>query len=397
VTFTSIRSSLVNKDDQLPQGDTRSITRLRWIVRCLAVALPLVVVLAQTADTSPSRRAVAHLVAIGWLVALLCYLALAVTTVKLVMALRRSGIDWIGAFFCLLFLGPVVALVLSFTPALRKEHNTATTLDFVLLAFGSFFALLWLLGRDAPSPLGALPLVPWVLLKLHRRGLTGALVRLSLAPMACLSAWAMVDAAREFGWAGVLMAWLLFSGPLAAGASGFDAKRRRLNTRLWAIVAFCLPFAAPAVLALIPSPRSGGIPAWRRWWWRLGPLNEQAFLNAIWNGDLATVKAQARKGADVNCIDRQTDGKPTALILAFKAGHDEIAQCLMSRGADVNGRDANGNTCLFNLERCKDARVMAELLIARGADVHIRNGFGKTALAFCPPAVAGILGNAGAK
>jgi hypothetical protein len=126
-------------------------------------------------------------------------------------------------------------------------------------------------------------------------------------------------------------------------------------------------------------------------------MSNDILLNAIWNGDIETVKSEVEKGSDVNCVDYKTEGQPTALILALKAGHEEIAKYLISKGANVNGVDKNGNTCLFNLKMCKNGSNMAQLLIENGADVNIINVFGFTALKFCESDVATILKNAGAK
>ena len=122
-----------------------------------------------------------------------------------------------------------------------------------------------------------------------------------------------------------------------------------------------------------------------------------SLLNTIWNGNIETVKFEVEKGAYVNCVDYKTDGQPTPLILAFKAGQEEIAKDLILKGADVNGKDGNGNTCLFDLRMCENGGAIAKLLIENGVDVNIRNGFGFTALKFCDSEVTTILKNAGAK
>ena len=77
------------------------------------------------------------------------------------------------------------------------------------------------------------------------------------------------------------------------------------------------------------------------------------FLNAIWNGDITAVQSEVENGADVNCVDHGTDGQPTALILALMAGREDIAKYLISKGANVNAKDSNGNTCLFKLRMCQ--------------------------------------------
>jgi hypothetical protein len=124
---------------------------------------------------------------------------------------------------------------------------------------------------------------------------------------------------------------------------------------------------------------------------------EQAFFTAIWNGRLRIVKAAVKKGADVNWFDSRSDGCPTALILALKGGRDEIAGYLVSKGAQVNKTDNNGNTSLFFLTTCKNKAAMARLLIESGVDVNHRNDFGTTALRFCPSEAVIVLVEAGAQ
>lgn len=126
-------------------------------------------------------------------------------------------------------------------------------------------------------------------------------------------------------------------------------------------------------------------------------MSNDIFLNAIWNGNIETVRSELAKGADVDCVDYGTDGQPTALILSLMAGHEEIAKYLISKGTNVNGKDGNGNTCLFDLRMCKNGRAMAKLLIDNGADVNITNNFGFTALKFSSPEVTTILKNSGAR
>jgi hypothetical protein len=124
---------------------------------------------------------------------------------------------------------------------------------------------------------------------------------------------------------------------------------------------------------------------------------EQAFFTAIWNGRLRIVKAAVKRGADVNGVDGRSDGCPTALILALKGGRDEIAAYLISKGAQVNKTDSNGNTSLFFLGTCKNKAAMARLLIESGVDVNHRNDFGKTALRLCPSEAVIVLVEAGAQ
>ena len=74
----------------------------------------------------------------------------------------------------------------------------------------------------------------------------------------------------------------------------------------------------------------------------------------------------------------------TPLHLAAFFGHKEVAQILLSRGADVNARSKNSrfakeNTPLHAAAANRQVGV-AELLIAHGADVNARDGGGFTPL-----------------
>ncbi len=75
----------------------------------------------------------------------------------------------------------------------------------------------------------------------------------------------------------------------------------------------------------------------------------------------------------------------TPLHLASFFGHQEVADLLLARGADVNARSrstrfARENTPLHAAAANRQVAV-AELLIARGADVNARDGSGFTPLA----------------
>src|SRR5215470_17951604 len=71
--------------------------------------------------------------------------------------------------------------------------------------------------------------------------------------------------------------------------------------------------------------------------------------------------------------------KPEALLAAVKRGDAAEVQALLDRGADVNARDATGNTALMLAVLYGDAGLVKRLL-ARKADPRLANAAGATAL-----------------
>jgi ankyrin repeat protein/beta-lactamase regulating signal transducer with metallopeptidase domain len=97
------------------------------------------------------------------------------------------------------------------------------------------------------------------------------------------------------------------------------------------------------------------------------------------DGDIEQVKLLISKGADINSKD--PDGQ-TPLHLAARHGQIRVAELLIAKGADVNARDKRGERGETPLYYAADAgwRNVAELLIAKGADVNARGSGGTTAL-----------------
>ncbi|MDQ7839347.1 MAG: ankyrin repeat domain-containing protein [Thermodesulfobacteriota bacterium] len=82
------------------------------------------------------------------------------------------------------------------------------------------------------------------------------------------------------------------------------------------------------------------------------------------------------KGADVNAKDE--DGN-TPLHEAISKGHKEIVELLISKGADVNAEDEDGNTPLHEAIMMVDTEIV-EILISKGADVNAKDEDGNTPL-----------------
>ena len=96
-------------------------------------------------------------------------------------------------------------------------------------------------------------------------------------------------------------------------------------------------------------------------------------------GDIDAVKQHIAAGADVN-----ENVLSTPLHAAALNGHKEIAELLIAKGADVDAKDALGNTPLYNTISFNAAldgyKEIAELLIQNSADVNAQDKNGNTPL-----------------
>jgi N-acyl-D-amino-acid deacylase len=95
---------------------------------------------------------------------------------------------------------------------------------------------------------------------------------------------------------------------------------------------------------------------------------------AIRDGDLNAVRAQLDASADVNA--RDADGNTPLLLAAVFAG-PECVELLIKKGADVNATNEAGATPLI---RAATNYEKAKLLIDAGADVKVKTAAGRTPL-----------------
>ena len=114
-------------------------------------------------------------------------------------------------------------------------------------------------------------------------------------------------------------------------------------------------------------------------------------MEAAGRGDIQAVKQQLAVGADANA-------KSDALIHAATFGQKEVAELLIDSGADVNVKDAIGQTPLHGAAVWGHKEV-AEQLISKGADVNAKLKGGETPLDLTSlhPETADLLRKHGAK
>ena len=88
--------------------------------------------------------------------------------------------------------------------------------------------------------------------------------------------------------------------------------------------------------------------------------DEQLFFNAIRSGNLANVEQQLSQQPEL--IYATDDRGSSPLILASYYDHIDLTETLIQAGAEVNFKDASGNTALMGV--CfKGVVELAELLI----------------------------------
>ena len=101
------------------------------------------------------------------------------------------------------------------------------------------------------------------------------------------------------------------------------------------------------------------------------------FHGAACVGDLDRVKSFVEQGADVDAKD---EFNWTPLFWAVSTGQTDVAEFLISRGADVQAKTSDdGSTAIHQAAQIR-AWKLAELLISKGADVNSKNNNGSTPL-----------------
>ncbi len=94
------------------------------------------------------------------------------------------------------------------------------------------------------------------------------------------------------------------------------------------------------------------------------------------NGDVRKIGELLSKGADINA--RNSDGQ-TALIMAMLENHSDVVNFLISKDVDVNTKNGEGKTPLM-VASSKGYTEIAKILIAKGAYINAKDSNGETAL-----------------
>ena len=103
-----------------------------------------------------------------------------------------------------------------------------------------------------------------------------------------------------------------------------------------------------------------------------GPIH-----NAAFSGNIETVKQHIAAGTDVNAMNKYGS---TPLYEAVTGGHKDIADLLISKGADVNAKEAKNRITALHWAAWRGRKEIAELLIAKGANLNTKNNDGRTPL-----------------
>lgn len=105
--------------------------------------------------------------------------------------------------------------------------------------------------------------------------------------------------------------------------------------------------------------------------------SKNLLIDAAKRGDTAAVKAQLKKGINLNA--KENDKGATALIVASIFGHVDVVQTLLEKGADIDAHRKDGGTALI-LASIYGNYDVVKALLAKGADVNAKANNGATAL-----------------
>ena len=105
----------------------------------------------------------------------------------------------------------------------------------------------------------------------------------------------------------------------------------------------------------------------------LAHAQSEDLVTAAQRGDLPTVNALLKAGADVNDAKNTVSGPTTALMEASSNGHPEVVQALLAAKADVNakrGRNSKDGDTALTLASLNGHLNVVQALLAAKADVN---------------------------
>lgn len=100
------------------------------------------------------------------------------------------------------------------------------------------------------------------------------------------------------------------------------------------------------------------------------PLDQKAFFEASFDGNLEVVRDAIARGTDVNQTDPDSR---TALMLACFNGHTKICRLLIETKAEIDLRDSTGRTALMYAASGPHEELVS-LLVEHKADVNLADG-----------------------
>lgn len=120
---------------------------------------------------------------------------------------------------------------------------------------------------------------------------------------------------------------------------------------------------------------------------------DKLLIEAVTNRDLAHIRTYVQKGANVNVSagdvsrylyrngsnDHYSATAPLIHLMYAKGLKTDIADFLVEEGADIDSRDARGNTMLMLAAKTGDLNA-AKYFVSKGADVFAKNYYGEVVL-----------------
>lgn len=108
----------------------------------------------------------------------------------------------------------------------------------------------------------------------------------------------------------------------------------------------------------------------------------QQLIDAIKNADLAQIEKAISRGADINYADTNGDSCLMVACRAFVVQDKvkfQIVDTLISHGADINHTNTKGRSAIIYAIVCNEYQVV-EALVQRGASINNSDNDGRTPL-----------------